>query len=188
MCRHIYDWNTVNCDVKQPIYLTLPNLTVTSSRSVISVNMLLGNTWKMLKVLLVNEECPKKLGVVAILVELHTATGSLGLWTLYVRASFGVWTAIARLSSTDVLWISLVKADSMELIVLSWIVDTVRLYGRRGFGLVSHRGGWGKFGRFSIADFRPYIMLNFKTADFRPYIMLNFKTWQKRNKSFPVKK
>ena len=20
MCRHIYDWNTVNCDVKQPIY------------------------------------------------------------------------------------------------------------------------------------------------------------------------
>ena len=25
MCRHIYDWNIVNCDVKQPIYLpTLP--------------------------------------------------------------------------------------------------------------------------------------------------------------------
>ena len=23
MCRHIYDWNIVNCDVKQPIYLTL---------------------------------------------------------------------------------------------------------------------------------------------------------------------
>ena len=22
MCRHIYDWNIVNCDVKQPIYLT----------------------------------------------------------------------------------------------------------------------------------------------------------------------
>ena len=26
MCRHIYDWNIVNCDVKQPIYLTLPYL------------------------------------------------------------------------------------------------------------------------------------------------------------------
>ena len=24
MCRHMYDWNIVNCDVKQPIYLTLP--------------------------------------------------------------------------------------------------------------------------------------------------------------------
>ena len=24
MCRHIYDRNIVNCDVKQPIYLTLP--------------------------------------------------------------------------------------------------------------------------------------------------------------------
>ena len=24
MCRHIYDWNIVNCDVKQPIYLYLP--------------------------------------------------------------------------------------------------------------------------------------------------------------------
>ena len=24
MCRHIYDWNIVNCDVKQPIYFTLP--------------------------------------------------------------------------------------------------------------------------------------------------------------------
>ena len=23
MCRHMYDWNIVNCDVKQPIYLTL---------------------------------------------------------------------------------------------------------------------------------------------------------------------
>ena len=23
MCRHIYDWNIVNCDVKQPIFLTL---------------------------------------------------------------------------------------------------------------------------------------------------------------------
>ena len=23
MCRHIYDWNTVDCDVKQPIHLTL---------------------------------------------------------------------------------------------------------------------------------------------------------------------
>ena len=22
MCRHIYDWNIVNCDVKQPIHLT----------------------------------------------------------------------------------------------------------------------------------------------------------------------
>ena len=27
MCRHIYDWNIVNCDVKQQIYLTLPYLT-----------------------------------------------------------------------------------------------------------------------------------------------------------------
>ena len=24
MCRHMYDWNIVNCDVKQQIYLTLP--------------------------------------------------------------------------------------------------------------------------------------------------------------------
>ena len=22
MCRHMYDWNIVNCDVKQPIHLT----------------------------------------------------------------------------------------------------------------------------------------------------------------------
>ena len=22
MCRHIYDWNIVNCDAKHPIYLT----------------------------------------------------------------------------------------------------------------------------------------------------------------------
>ena len=27
MCRHIYDRNIVNCDVKQPIYLTLPSST-----------------------------------------------------------------------------------------------------------------------------------------------------------------
>ena len=25
MCRHIYDWNIVNCDVKQPIHLTSPH-------------------------------------------------------------------------------------------------------------------------------------------------------------------
>ena len=24
-CRHIYDWNIVNCDVKQPIYHTIPS-------------------------------------------------------------------------------------------------------------------------------------------------------------------
>ena len=27
MCRHMYDWNIVNCDVKQPIHLTSPNQT-----------------------------------------------------------------------------------------------------------------------------------------------------------------
>ena len=26
LCRHIYDLNIINCDVKQPIYLTLPYL------------------------------------------------------------------------------------------------------------------------------------------------------------------
>ena len=25
MCRHMYDWNIVNCDVKQPIHLTSPH-------------------------------------------------------------------------------------------------------------------------------------------------------------------
>ena len=32
MCRHMYDWNVVNCDVKQPIHLT-------NSPQVISMRM-----------------------------------------------------------------------------------------------------------------------------------------------------
>ena len=27
MCRHIYDWNIVNCDVKQPIQLNSSDVT-----------------------------------------------------------------------------------------------------------------------------------------------------------------
>ena len=30
MCRHIYYWNIVNCDVKRPIYLTLPKTVKTA--------------------------------------------------------------------------------------------------------------------------------------------------------------
>ena len=33
MCRHIYDWNIVNCDVKQQIHLTSPHLTSTKRNS-----------------------------------------------------------------------------------------------------------------------------------------------------------
>ena len=33
MCRHIYDWNIVNCDVKQPIHLTNFNQTCLEGRS-----------------------------------------------------------------------------------------------------------------------------------------------------------
>ena len=30
MCRHIYDWNIVNCDVKQPIQLNYTSILLES--------------------------------------------------------------------------------------------------------------------------------------------------------------
>ena len=39
MCRHIYDWNIVNCDVKQPIQLSTPYYTQVPGEGALTIDI-----------------------------------------------------------------------------------------------------------------------------------------------------